>query len=239
VAFWYLIRPGTLTRRVCAVIAAVVVSEVVWMNVVTVTINDSLPRDFVGFLGVGINEETSKALPVLVAALVLLKVKNVKWDVRMWMFIGTVSGLTFGVVESMIYTAEAILTVNHDPGRVIVGVLLFAERVFVDGFQHAVWAGISGFFIGMGVNYPRRRAQLIIFGIGLPALLHALNDTLANSGTSLLPVIIIQGVSLFLFLGYTMSSTAIEKVVRSSPIFRGQSILLDAPSGLAAPPDGH
>ena len=36
--------------------------------------------------------------------------------------------------------------------------------------------GIAGFFIGMALNYGRRRVQLIILGIAVPAVLHALND---------------------------------------------------------------
>ncbi len=106
--------------------------------------------------------------------------------------------------------------------------LSFAERVFVDGFQHAVWAGISGFFIGMAVNYRRRRIPLIILGVTIPALLHALNDWSAGAFNSYWVWIMIQAVSLLLFLGYTMSAGSIERQVRRTPMFRGESMIMEA-----------
>ena len=50
----------------------------VWMNVVTVNINGSLHHSgqsfsFLAALGIGFNEEITKALPILVAGLVLRK----------------------------------------------------------------------------------------------------------------------------------------------------------------------
>jgi RsiW-degrading membrane proteinase PrsW (M82 family) len=211
----------------------------IWINVVTVTINDALPtKNGIGLLPaivIGINEETTKALPVLLAGLILLRWRGVKLDVRTWMLLGTVAGLTFGIAEQAFYTSADIFTLihaqmitgqpltNHDAVSLL---LAFAERVFVDGFQHAVWAGISGFFMGLAVNYRRRRIQLILIGIGTPALLHALNDWLA--GTSPWIWIAIQAVSLLLFLGYTMTAAAIEQKVRETPIFRGESIIMEA-----------
>ena len=84
----------------------------------------------------------------------------------------------------------------------------FAFRVFVDGFQHAVWAGVSGFFVGMAVNYRRRRIPLLLLGISIPAILHALNDwTLTIFSTVWVGRALIQAVSLLLFLGYTLSAS--------------------------------
>ena len=52
--------------------------------------------------------------------------------------------------------------------------------------------------------------------------------------------ILIQAFSLFLFLGYTASAAAIEKRVRRTPVFRGDSMLMDASQfcDLAAPGRG-
>ena len=118
-------------------------------------------------------------------------------------------------------TAHAIPQANS-------GVLDFAFRVFVDGFQHAIWAGVSAFFVGMAVNYPRRRWQLVIFGISIAALLHALNDWSLGAFSQYLPWIFIQAVSLLLFIGYTMSATSIERRVRHTALFRGDSMLMEA-----------
>jgi hypothetical protein len=85
---------------------------------------------------------------------------------------------------------------------------------------------VSAFFIGMGVNYPRRRWQLILLGVSMAAILHALNDWgVSNIGAWFW--IAVQAVSLILFLGYTMSASSIERQVRRTPLFRGDSIVMD------------
>jgi hypothetical protein len=52
-------------------------------------------------------------------------------------------------------------------------------------------------------------------------------------------VILVQAASLLLFLGYTMSAEAIEQQVRETPIFRGQSMIMDAIKFDQPPPAGH
>ena len=92
-----------------------------------------------------------------------------------------------------------------------------------------MWAGIAGFFIGMAVNYRRRRIPLIILGVTIPAFLHALNDWSAGAFSSYWVWILIQAFSLLLFLGYTMSAGTIESQVRQTPIFRhGESMIMEA-----------
>jgi hypothetical protein len=39
--------------------------------------------------------------------------------------------------------------------------------------------------------------------------------------------VLVQGVSLLLFLGYTLSAVTIEHRVRRNPAFRGQSMLME------------
>jgi RsiW-degrading membrane proteinase PrsW (M82 family) len=237
IAFYLLIRPGRLGRKEVLAAALIVGGTLLWMQVVTININDHLnPSNFGEALGVGFNEEFTKAVVILVIALVLLRFRHTKWDVRMWMFLGTIAGLTFGVREASQYTAEAVVGANNHPSLVIVEVLSFAERVFVDGFEHAIWAGISAFFIGMGINYARRRVQLIVTGIAIVAVLHALNDWILSHTSTLWPWIGIQALSLFLFLGYTLTAHSIERQVRQSPIFRGESILADQFSESSASP---
>jgi RsiW-degrading membrane proteinase PrsW (M82 family) len=237
IAFYMLIRPGHLGKKELLAAILIVGGTLAWMQAVTININDHLnPKHFFEALGVGVNEEFSKAVCILVIALVLRQVRGTKWDVRMWMFLGTIAGLTFGVREASQYTAESVLGINHNPGLVIADLLAFAERVFVDGFQHAIWAGISAFFIGMGINYARRRVQLIVTGIALVAVLHALNDWILEHTNTLWPWVGIQAFSLFLFLGYTLTAVSIERRVRESPIFRGESILADQFSESSAAP---
>ncbi|HLK72853.1 MAG TPA: PrsW family glutamic-type intramembrane protease [Streptosporangiaceae bacterium] len=234
IAFWLLLRPGRVGALEIYVGIGIVVWVTIWLYAVTVNINDQLVNavrngNFLAALAVGYNEEVTKALPILLAALVLLKFRNTKLDVRMWMLLGTVSGLTFGVLEERLYTEMAIAQVANASAvsQADTGVLDFAFRVFVDGFEHAVWAGVSAFFIGIAINYPRRRWQLILLGVSMVAILHGLNDWSVSEFNSYWPGIIIQAVSLLLFIGYTMSASSIERQVRRTPLFRGDSMAME------------
>ncbi len=230
-AFYYLIRPPKIGRLEVLLAVGAIIWTIVWLNVVTININDQLHGnlDLPKALVVGYNEETTKALPVLLAALGLLWFKKQKLDPRWWMLLGTITGLTFGVVEQSLYTPAAIVGIHSASSapQAVIDTLLFAFRVFVDGFQHAVWAGISGFFVGVAVNYRRRRIPILLLGISIPAILHALNDwTLTIFSTPYVGVLV-QAVSLLLFLGYTLSASNIERNVRRNPNFRGQSIVME------------
>jgi RsiW-degrading membrane proteinase PrsW (M82 family) len=235
IAFWLLIRPPAKSfgKQELLIAIGIVIWVMLWMSLVTININTRMnPRSFGDALVVGFNEEITKALPILVAALLLLKVRSVKLDVRMWMFLGTIAGLTFGVREASQYTTVAIEHIAaaasaHSANEAVVGALSFAYRVFVDGFQHAIWAGLAAFFIGIAVNYPRRRVPVIIFGVSIAAVLHAVNDWYLSNFTSPWPWILLQAFSLLLFIGYTMSAASIERKVRRTPLFRGESMIMD------------
>jgi RsiW-degrading membrane proteinase PrsW (M82 family) len=238
--FWLLIRPGHLVRQEVLAAAGIAAWTLVWINLVTININDTQHISgsiaFLPAVAIGFNEEITKALPVLLAGLILLRFRSFKLSVRMSMFLGTIAGLTFGIAEQAFYTSNDIIGINQaqSASEAVNAVLAFAERIFVDGFQHAVWAGIAGFFIGMALNYPRRRALLLLLGVVVPAVLHALNDFLAGSSVWL--VIVVQAASLLLFLGYTMSEASIEQQVRESPLFRGDSLIFQAFRDPGEPP---
>ncbi len=241
VAFWLLIRPGHITKLIGWLAIAIVAGVMVLLPTVTLPWENALDQTAANhnllpwIYGVGFAEEVTKALPILVGALLLRWVWKITLDVRVWMFLGTIAGLAFGVRESVFYTASYLTQGNHKAGLAVPLILTFAQRVFVDGFQHAVWAGIAAFFIGMGVNYRRRRIPLILFGITLPALLHGLNDWSTQLASHWL-WIVMEAISLLLFIGYTMSAASIERQVRDNPLFRGDSMIMGAVPA-AAPPD--
>jgi len=230
-AFWYLIRPPRLGKLEVYLAVGITAWTAVWIKTVTIFVNNQLGTslNLPKALLVGYNEEISKALPVLVAAMALLKFRGRKLDPRAWMLMGTIAGLTFGLVEQSLYAPSAIVAIQSSPkiSQVDYGALLFAFRVFVDGFQHAVWAGVSGFFVGMAVNYRRRRIPLLLLGVSIPAVLHALNDWSLTIFSTVWAAVLVQAFSLLLFLGYTLSAAAIERAVRANPAFRGQSMLME------------
>jgi protease PrsW len=231
--FWWLIKPGPI-RLLHVIIAAVIVAaEYVLIPAMTIPWEHAFApgrasHSLLGYIvGVGLAEELTKALPVLVLAIFLLRVRHTKLDVRMWMFLATLSGLFFGVYEaSTVFVPVDIATIAKGGA---IGIPEFVERVFLDGLQHALWAGVAGFFIGLGTNYRRQRFALWALGIGIPALLHGLNDWSLSGvfGSDLWVWILIQAFSVFLFLGYASSAHAIEQEVRHTPIFRGDSMMLD------------
>jgi RsiW-degrading membrane proteinase PrsW (M82 family) len=233
VAFWLLIRPGPITKLVAWLAVGIIAGVTVLVPVLTLPWENALDRTGTAhnllpwIYGVGIAEEVTKALPILIAALLLRWVWKITLDVRIWMFLGTIAGLAFGVRESVQYTASYLSQDNHAAGLAVPLILTFAQRVFVDGFQHAVWAGIAAFFIGMGVNYRRRRIPLIAFGILLPAVLHGLNDWSTQLASHWL-WIVMEAISMLLFIGYTMSAASIERQVRDTPLFRGDSMIMGA-----------
>ena len=236
VAFWVLIRPGRITKLIAGMAIGIIAGVLLLLPTLTLPWENALDntqrvRNVLPWIyGVGFAEEVTKALPILVAALLLRWIWKRTLDVRVWMFLGTIAGLTFGVRESVLYTSSYLmqgsLQGSHRAGFEITLILSFAQRVFVDGFQHAVWTGIAAFFIGIGVNYRRRRIPLIIFGITLPAVLHGLNDWTTQL-TSHWLWIVMEAVSLLLFIGYTMSAATIERQVRDTPLFRGDSMIMD------------
>jgi RsiW-degrading membrane proteinase PrsW (M82 family) len=231
--FWWLIRPGPIRRLHLGIGAIIIAAEFILIPTLTVPWEKALApgnssHSLIHYIyGVGLAEEITKALPVLVLAIFLLKVRKMKLDVRMWMFLATLSGLTFGIYEaSTVYVPLDIITIAKGGA---IGIPEFVERVFVDGLQHALWAGVAGFFIGLGANYRRQRFLLWSLGIAIPAVLHGLNDWSLSGvfGSNLWIWILIQAFSVFLFLGYAASAHAIEQEVRHTPIFRGDSMLID------------
>ncbi len=244
IAFWLLIRPGHITRLIGGIATAIVVAVLILLPVMTLPWENAVdntadPHNLLPWIyGAGLAEEVTKALPILIAALALRWIWKITLDVRVWMFLGTIAGLAFGVRESVLYTSSYITQGNHQAGVAIPLILTFALRVFVDGFQHAVWAGIAAFFIGIGVNYRRRRIPLILFGIALPAVLHGLNDWSLQLASHWL-WILIEALSLFLFIGYTMSAATIERQVRDTPLFRGESMIMDRAVFADEPPERH
>lgn len=140
---------------------------------------------------IGLPEELLKALPVVVAALVLRRRGVAPRDL---LFLAAVSGLAFGAVEAVDY---AVL-LNDYSGVGTALVLRFAT----DPIQHALWAGIAGYFLGLATHRRAAGPALALAGIGLgvPILLHGVNDWAPVTGTVLW--VGVQTISALLFLGY-------------------------------------
>ena len=72
------------------------------------------------------------------------------------------------------YVANAIIAIARGSA---VGIPQFAERVFVDGLQHALGAGIAGFFIGLERHQlPAAADPAVAARHRVPTVLHGLHD---------------------------------------------------------------
>jgi RsiW-degrading membrane proteinase PrsW (M82 family) len=182
---------------------------------------------FDALIGPGLAEEFCKDIAVLLTILALRYFFKNRLDVRSCMFLGTIAGLAFGAREAALYQQndENLLGNPSQVHATVQYVLLFGMRIFTDGLQHAEWAGVACFFIGLGLKYRKQRIPLFLFGYVFGALLHATNDWSAGRGPNIW-WIIVQILSAALFLGYTLWAPVIETQVSESSVFRGDSVIV-------------
>ncbi len=140
---------------------------------------------------VGLPEELLKALPVVAVALLHRRLHLAPRDM---LFLAATSGLVFGAIEAVVYGYG----LNDQAG---VGLNL-VWRFATDPISHALWAGVAGYFLGVATHYRRPGPWLALAGIGLgvPVVLHALNDWAPVNGT--VTWVVVQVLSALLFLAY-------------------------------------
>lgn len=147
-----------------------------------------------GFVfGVGILEETCKALPLIIFGLR----KNTIKSVRDGVFLGFLSGLGFAASEGVTYTVRATAEAIYY-GSATGQVLTFLDRVMSGPLQHSAWAGVVGWFIGVAAQRKENRWQIVAVGIFFMAILHGLYDTFSDGIIG----IILAGTGFLIFMGY-------------------------------------
>lgn len=123
-------------------------------------------------LGVGITEETIKALPLLF----LLRTTKEPLVPQTLVFYGLISGIGFGVLEGVHYQTTTNTTLSYDAAF-----FMNVARLTCLPFLHAIWAGIAGYFISFANIIPKYRQSLYALAILIPAILHGIYDTLGWS----------------------------------------------------------
>ena len=208
------LRPGRVsTRRVVGVAAF---TALVGVNVLlacqrlpvisdfyTATDSASLLGRLTGYiLGVGILEETTKALPLLW----LFLHRRAAGGLREALYLGACSGLGFGVAEAVSYSfAYASWHANlmlGDGGWVLAQLLRFITLPLL----HALWAGVVGYFVGLAAMLPHRAWGLVAVGIGVVAIVHGLYDTLGPWSSFALALF-----SFLVFVGYTRTAGSVAE----------------------------
>jgi RsiW-degrading membrane proteinase PrsW (M82 family) len=213
---WISVRPPMVRPLMLAEIAAIgLVLEApiaVWLER---TLHAGTDNIFVSIFTVGLPEEFAKALPVAVLALLLHRTVWAALTPKDYLFLGAVSGLAFGAAEAVEYVTRVIpseLTAAAQQGAtpaqvVLASITQGSWRFVTDPMSHAVWAGITGYFIGLAVRFPRHRVWLAGFGLLMTAVLHGINDYVAGHFWWIIEII----VSVLLFVAYSQAGGVIEQ----------------------------
>jgi RsiW-degrading membrane proteinase PrsW (M82 family) len=163
-------------------------------------------RRFIGFqlagyvLGVGVREELTKALPLLVLAAFTQRMKNPLSG----LVLGFMSGIGFAVAENVLYVYKTVshaLSITQETGHLaslVVPVYNNVIRMAMGPFVHGCLSGIFGYFIALGSVDPRRRFFLLVAGLAVSASLHGLYDTVV--GYSPLVALLVQALAYMLLM---------------------------------------
>jgi RsiW-degrading membrane proteinase PrsW (M82 family) len=207
-----IVRPQHVTRSTLSIVALVgVVTQVPLALALESSLHSSNGNLFASVFTIGIPEEIAKAIPVLMVAW-LWRSNWSSQTPRDYLFLGAVSGLVFGAAEAHHYFTSALgtpaVTVN---GPVLQQVtIIYVWRFLTDPIDHACWAGITGYFIGLSITGTSRRRYVFgLVGIGIAALLHGLNDWSPVNGH--ITWIVVTLASVLLFLGYARAEAWIPQ----------------------------
>lgn len=153
-------------------------------------------------IGIGVVEEFVKILPVF---LILYYSKNVIKP-QTAVFYGLTSGIAFGVYEGVNYQLGPnfrMFIENEISQAYVFSYLSNIARLTSLPFLHAIWCGISSYFVSFAFLYPRFRAALYSLAILVPAIIHGLYDYLCFNvpfALATIPVVIVGVVLLMVYL---------------------------------------
>ena len=133
-------------------------------------------------------------------------------------YLGIVSGLAFGATEAIFYSYDYVELLTDSQvgaaGYIVIQILRFISLPFL----HAIWCGISSYFLALAVASQKSPRMLPLIGICTVALLHGSYNTFADSwigfGVTLL--------SMFIFVGYVRTGAMqVVKPVEMAAVLSG------------------
>lgn len=153
---------------------------------------------FIGYvMGVGLEEELLKTVPVICLAFLFGRVKKPVDAI----FFGVLSGFGFAINESSKYIAGM-----HNPAGILGQTLL---RTATMPFLHGTWTAVSSYFISLAIVNKRSRTAFVIAGVALAAIVHGCFDSAPDG----LPTICAGLVAFLLFVAYLAGA---DEVCRDS-----------------------
>ncbi|HEV2536588.1 MAG TPA: PrsW family glutamic-type intramembrane protease [Streptosporangiaceae bacterium] len=196
-----IVRPQHVSRAMLATVAVVgVVTQApiaIWLETELHAGTSSLLDIFT----IGVPEELAKAIPIVVVAWIWRRFWHTQTP-RDYLFLGAVSGLVFGAAEVVHYFSDVLghLSGNATGPDLQALTLEYVWRFLTDPIDHACWAGITGYFIGLAITGQSRKYAVAPVGIGIAAILHGLNDW--NPVNSHIAWVLVTLISVLLFLAY-------------------------------------
>jgi protease PrsW len=125
-------------------------------------------------------------------------------------FLGCISGFGFGISEAGDYSMRYKMHLIY--GEVTVQNYLIDQftRLITLPFLHAVWTGITGYFIALGTKNRKLLKGLFAGGLLLAATLHGLYDVNSDNVWGL----VIAMFSIVIFIAYIRSAEILQKKIK-------------------------
>ena len=212
-----IVRPQHVHR---AMLAAVAVIGIVTQAPTAIFLETQLHSNTGSLLDVftvGIPEELAKAIPIVAVAWIWRR----EWQIqtpRDYLFLGAVSGLVFGAAEAVHYFTNVLGSLSGNVNGLDLQDLTiqYIWRFLTDPIDHAMWAGITGYFIGLAITGQNRKYSIGLIGIAIAAVLHGLNDW--NPINAHGAWVLITLISVLLFLGYARAGAWLpQQALASAP----------------------
>ena len=211
-----IVRPQHVSR---AMLAAIAVVGVVTQAPTAIFLETQLhagTSSLLDIFTIGLPEELAKAIPIVVVAWIWRRYWHTQTP-RDYLFLGAVSGLVFGAAEVVHYFTDVLGSISgHATGLDLQTVTIqYIWRFLTDPIDHACWAGITGYFIGLAITSQHREYWIGLIGIGIAAVLHGLNDW--NPINSHPAWVLITLISVLLFLGYARAGAWLPEQAMAAP----------------------
>jgi RsiW-degrading membrane proteinase PrsW (M82 family) len=211
------VRPQHVHRAMLAAIAVIGIVTQAPIAIFLETQLHSSTGSLVDVFTIGIPEELAKAIPIVAVAWIWRREWHTQTP-RDYLFLGAVSGLVFGAAEAVHYFINVLGSLSGNVNGLDLQDLTiqYIWRFLTDPIDHAMWAGITGYFIGLAITGPVRKYSVGFVGIAIAAVLHGLNDW--NPINAHPTWVLITVISVLLFLGYARAGAWLpQQALASSP----------------------
>jgi RsiW-degrading membrane proteinase PrsW (M82 family) len=219
-----IVRPQHVSRAMLAAVAVVGIVTQAPTAIFLETKLHSNTSSLLDIFTIGLPEELAKAIPIVVVAWIWRHYWHTQTP-RDYLFLGAVSGLVFGAAEVVHYFTDVLGSLSGNVNGLVLQDLTiqYIWRFLTDPIDHACWAGITGYFIGLAITGQDRKYSIGLVGIAIAAVLHGLNDW--NPVNSHPAWVLVTLISVLLFLGYARAGAWLPQQAMASP------------DGMAAPPE--